>query len=506
MRFGFCGGSSRAQSPLVDTQLSTNWYPEKTENDNARVSMALYPTFGLSLACTLAGPSVRGSYTINGRTFKVSGTHLYELASNVIGFTDYGGNPGTANNNILDDGLPATMVAGGTASGQYPGQLLIASGGTLTAFNLVTNAFVAITGAPANVLMIDFLDGFFVALLSGNSFQVSAAEDCTNWPGLSVSQVSVFSDALLSLIATNRLLWVFGGKRAVAYYNSGGAVFPFSVVNGGFMEVGILAQYSVARIATAAGTSIMWLGGDERGAAMVFAANGYTPQRVSDHAIEYWFAQQSSVSDAVGWATQENGHNFYHLWFPTADAQWVLDVDMGMWHQRSSLVKGLPGAHLGRCHTYNGVHLVGDRNSGNVYIMNGANLTDNGKPIVRTRIGPTISTETKWMFINEFQVDFEMGLGPIAPLIDVNGNPRGPQAMFSFSKDFGKTWSNENAIDCGQAGQYRVRAVQRRLGKFRAWTPKVTCSDPIPWRIADAYINPTEQSQERLAKILAKMN
>jgi hypothetical protein len=499
-RFGFCNGSYRSQSPNVDAQCSINWYPEATENPGSRVAMALYPTPGLVKLCTLPGPSVRGSYTINARTFKIAGTHLCQVMADGT-FTDYGGT-GTPNNNILDDGLPATMVAGGTASGEYPGQLLIASGGTLTAFNLATNGYIAITSAPANVLMVEYLDGYFVALVAGNDFQVSNPEDCTTWPGLSISQVSVFSDALLSMIANDRLLWIFGGKRAVAYYTSGGALFPFSVVNGGFAEMGILGQFSVVRL----NNTIYWLASDERGGAIVAALNGYTPQRVSDHALEYALSTYGKISDAVAWASREQGHNFYNLWFPTANKTWVLDADLGIWHQRTSTVAGVQGANLARCHTFNfNSHLVGDRLSGNVYQQNIQTYTDNGAPIVRTRVGPTVSTENRWMFLNEFVVDFEVGLGPIPPLTDAAGNPRGPQAMFSYSTDFGKNWGNERMIDCGQAGDYRIQASDRRLGSFRNWTPKVTVSDPIPWRIADAYLNPTSSGQERLAKILAKM-
>lgn len=481
------------------------------ESPNSRTPFALYPTPGLGLFATLSptAKAVRGLQTVSGRTFAVASTHLYELTTNGT-FTDYGGNPGTANNNILDDGLPAVMVAGGTASGTYPGHLLIASGGTLTVFNLATNAFVAISGTPTNVLMIDFIDGFFIALSTGNAWEVSNVEDATTWSGLSVSQVSVFSDQLLSLIASDRLLWIFGARRAAAYYNSGAPLFPFDVASGSFMEVGIVAQFSVARVAMKSGTTILWLGGDERGQNIVFAANGFTPTRVSDHALEFWM-KGKTVSDAVGFAVQEQGHNFYVLWFPTADATWVLDVDLGFWHRRSSLVGGVAHAHLGRCHTYNfGTHLVGDRTSGNVYSMDISFLTDNtgaGKssPIVRTRVGPTISEEGSWMFFNEFQVDFETGLGPIPPLQDGAGNPRAPLATFSYSKDFGKTWSPDHMIPCGQAGQFKTRAIDRRLGKARNWTPRVIVSDPIPWRIVDAYVNATQEHQQRLSKYFAKM-
>lgn len=512
MRFGFVGPAYQSQSPLVDSEALINFYVEQAESPNARTAYALYPTPGLSLFAKLAAaaPSVRGLTTVSGRSFAVAGTHLYEFTA--AGVTDYGGNPGTANNNILDDGLPALLIAGGTQSGIYPGQLLVASGGTLTAFDLGANAFLVIAGAPANILMIDFIDGFFVALSTGNTWAVSNAEDATTWTGLAVSQVSVFSDQLLALIASNRLLWVFGARRAVAYYLSGAPLFPFDVVSGGFMEVGIAAQYSVARVATAQGTTIMWLGGDERGAGVVFAANGFIPQRVSNHALEYWLSKQVVISDAVGYAMQDQGHNFYVLWFPTANATWVLDMDLGFWHQRSSLVGGAPVAHLGRCHTYNfGRHLIGDRLSGNIYAMSPSYLNENtdvGKfiPIIRTRIGPTISEEGSWMFFNEFQVDFEVGLGPIPPLLDGFGNPRRPYAMFSYSKDFGKTWGVERMIPCGFAGEYRVRAIDRRLGKARNWTPKVTVSDPIAWRIADAYVNATSEHQQRLAKSFAKIS
>jgi hypothetical protein len=512
MRFGFVGPAYASPSPFADNEALINWRPQKVESPNARTGFILLRTSGLSLFATLkAGlPSVRGSYTTQGRTFKIAGTHLFELSA-VGGVTDYGDNT-TPNNNILDDGLPATMVAAGTVGGSYPSQLLICSGGTLTVFSLVSNSFQALTTPPVNNLMVEFLDGYFIALQSNNTWSVSNPEDATTWPGLSITQVQVFSDQLLALIATNRLLWVFGAKRAVAYYNSGAPLFPFDVASGGFMEVGLLAQYSPARIATRSGTTICWLGGDERGAGVVYAANGFIPQRVSDSAFEYWLSR-NVIADAVGMARQEEGQNFYDLWFPTANTTWTLDLDLGWWHQRTSLVKGLQAAHLSRCHTYNfGLHLVGDRNSGNVYSMSSQYFSENTgpgqqTPIVRTRVGPTISIEGGQLTvpINEFQVDFETGMGPQPPLTDAFGNPRDPYAMFSYSEDFGKTWTPERMIACGQAGRFKVAAIDRRLGSWRSWTPKVTVSDPIAWRIVDAYVNSTQQSQKRYAKSAAEV-
>lgn len=513
MRFGFVGPAYASQSPLADAEALINWYPEQMESPNSRTQWALYPTPGLAVYVTNSNaavfPNVRGLYTINNRTFAVSGTHLVEITSGP-GAIDYGGSS-TAHNNIVDDGNPATMVAGGTVGGTYPSQLLIASGGNLTAFSLATNSFVAITGAPINVLMVEFLNGFFIALTSGNTWQVSNAEDCTNWSGLAISQVQVFSDVLLSVVATNLVLWVFGAKKAVGYYLSGAPIFPFDVQSGAFAEVGISAQYSACRVATKAGTTIAWLGGDERGNNVVYVMNGFTPQRVSDHALEY-FLSRNTTSDAIGMSMQDQGHNFYVLRFPTANTTWVLDIDLGFWHQRMSFVNGAQGAHRARCHTYNfGQHLIGDAYSGAVLSMDIKYLNETvapgvSSPIIRTRIGPTVIEEGGQLPvpINDFQIDVEPGLGPAPPLLDGNNRPRDPEMMVSYSEDFGKTWGPERMLPCGQIGKTNLTVIDRRLGMWRSWTPKVTVSDPIPWRIVDAYVNSLQDKAPRLTKTYQK--
>src|SRR5437870_1332571 len=110
MRFGFVGPSYKAPSPLVSAEELINFYLEKSGVENARSPLALIGTPGLSLFQKLGAglPSVRGLETFSGRTFAVAGTHLFELTA--AGITDYGANPPTANNNIVDDGLPVTMV------------------------------------------------------------------------------------------------------------------------------------------------------------------------------------------------------------------------------------------------------------------------------------------------------------------------------------------------------------------------------------------------------------
>ncbi len=363
--------------------------------------------------------------------------------------------------------------------------------------------------------MVDFINGYFLALSVGNIWACSNPEDATTWPGTAVTEVSVFSDQLLALIASNELVWVFGAKRAVAYYNSGAAIFPFDVASGGFMEVGILAQFSAQRVATKSGTTVMWLGGDERGGSgIVYAANGFTPVRVSDHGFEHWMALQATVSDAVGMARQEEGHNYYDLWFPTANATWTLDADLGTWSKRSSLINGLPSAHLARCHTFNfGLHLVGDRTSGNVYSMSRKYFSDMtgpgiSTPIVRTRIGPTISNEGGQIpvAINEFQVDFQTGVGRNRRCSMATASRAIRWRFFPTRKTSARP-GRRIASSLAESRTVRTGvAIDRRLGSWRSWTPKVVVSDPIDWSIADAYVNGTQDQKKRWAKSIAEVS
>jgi hypothetical protein len=84
--------------------------------------------------------------------------------------------------------------------------------------------------------------------------------------------------------------------------------------------------------------------------------------------------------------------------------------------------------------------------------------------------------------------------------------PRGPQMMMRFSNDGAHTFSQEQWVDCGQAGEFSKRAIWRRLGKARDRVYEIAVTDPIPWRIIDAYLKATPGygPSERLPKELAK--
>ena len=478
--FGFVGPSYTAISPVIDDELAMNCYVEMSESDHAATPKALLQTPGRKIFATLPEGVVPGGFTVNGRTF-FAASNLWELdASGAM-----------VNRGSL--GLPPTLVTRITANET---QLVVSNNGDLFVLTLGTNAFAAVNMAQFNgpVLTIDFADGYIIAVLANShTFQVSALEDATTWSGLDIATLSYFPDNIVSMICDHRQIQFSSAKKSLWYYN-GGAGFPvFIPIQGAFAEVGSGATFSI----TQADESVFWLSQDERGALVGMVANGFNGQRVSTHAVEFAWQQYKSFNDAISWTYQENGHTFWVIFFPIANATWVYDISSQLWHQRGYWIEanGTYIADRAMCHTYNfGKHLVGDWASGNVYDLSSKYLDDAGNTIRGWRRTPTFGNANKWLYYEQVEFILGTGLAPAVPLFDGDGNPRAPQLMLRWSNDAGQTWSKTYFLSVGMQGDYRKRVIKRMLGRARKRVWEVTWTDPYPWYFTEAFVEATVQA------------
>lgn len=436
MRFGFCGPTYQSQSPNVDAERCVNLYPEAVESASARSKMVLYSTPGSRIFANLGATSILGIFacqpagSITDRVFAIvqSGPNqsLIEL------FQD-----GTQSNrgNILTPTTPHVTFA------QNGKQLAVCSGGQVWVMDLTTNALSLPAAAPTNVALIDYSDGFLVALLqNSNKFQISGLLDFTSWPGLSVAQVSEFPDNVVSLVVNQRGLFFFGRKATVPYYDAGFLNVPFTPVDGVFIEGGAASVLGRAKL----DNSIFWWDASERGQGIARRAQGYIPQRISTHSVEHLVGQYPTISDAISWAEEYEGHSFFVTYFPSgtspdgvklAGATWVYDVSTGLWHERAFLNQkaGHYEAHHAQNHAYAwGKHLVGDWSSGNIYEMSlpvptveGWDfVTDAGNPIRRLRRAPHITYEREYVFHHSLEIILETGISPQPPLTGPSDAPQ----------------------------------------------------------------------------------
>jgi hypothetical protein len=277
-------------------------------------------------------------------------------------------------------------------------------------------------------------------------------------------------------------LWLFGQNSTEIWTNTGNLDFPFARAGNTFIEQGCAAAGTVAK----ADNTVFWLGADQRGSGVVWRANGYTPQRISNHAMEREIEGYSTIADAYAFTYEQEGHIFYVLTFPTASKTWVYDAAVQAWHERAwrNPSTGALIRWRATCHAYNGgLHLVGDFETGNVYSLDLNTYTDNGDPILRLRSTVTTENMQNRVFYQQLQVDLETGVGL------ATGQGVAPLLMMRYSNDGGHVWSNEKVATIGKVGEYSARAQYQRLGAGRNRVWEISMSDPVKFAVLNSDVD-----------------
>jgi hypothetical protein len=330
---------------------------------------------------------------------------------------------------------------------------------------------------------IAFIEGFLLFNQPGSrTFYTTGPTAYTlTFPGSFFALKDSSTDNLVTLYENNREAWLVGERTSEVWFNSGGSSFSFARVPGVGPQIGCAAKHSIARL----GPSLLWLVKNEQGENMVIMTNQYSWQRVSNHAVEHAIASYPLVSDAIGYAYEEDGHGFYVLIFPTADNCWVYDVTSSemlnkpCWHQRLSYdpVAGVYHRHRSNCFIdFQNLRLVGDYQTGQIHQMSRQFYTDAGNPLRAQRRSKHVwdKPARKRIFQSSLQIEFTPGVGL------QSGQGSSPQAMIRWSNDGGFTWSNEYWRTIGAAGATKNRMKINRLGRARDRVYEVNFSDPTP--------------------------
>lgn len=479
--FGFVGPAYTAPSIYQDAQECINWfseidglkvdaavYPQMGEQ-RSRGVVALYPTPGLVLKTQLNIGEVRCLYTFSTGDvlLAVSGSTIYSINSSFVA-TSIGTLLTTSGVvSISDNGLSALIVDG---QNRYS---WVKASNTFTAIASTDGAF---TGGA----VVDAVDNYLVYNRPGSQQFAATTALSTATPALSFSSKDGSPDNLNSLIVSGRELFLLGDTTGEAWVDIGSFPFPFARIPGTNHQFGCAATYSVKRF----GQSFAWLSQNNRGQGMVMMMNGYAPQRISTHAVENDLVGQT-INDARAFTYQIEGHEMYVLIFPTANKTWVYDLSTQQWHKWLSwdTNNAVYNRHRSNCGAiFQGINLVGDYQNGAIYQISKNTYTDNGSIIRRLRRAPHLVSDFQRMFHKELQIQFQPGVGL------ATGQGSDPQCMLRWSNDGGSTWSAEYWISIGKIGQYRNRAIKRKLGWARDRIYEVVVTDPINAVIVSANI------------------
>ena len=337
-------------------------------------------------------------------------------------------------------------------------------------------------GAFTGGTNVDIVDNYFVynrpdTQQFGCSNVLSPISGSTNF-----SSKDGAPDDLVTLIVDHREIYLLGETSSEVWVDQGTSPFPFTRIPGTSTQHGIAAPFSVSRL----GNSFAYLSRNNRGLAQIVQMNGYVPQRISTHAVENTLSGKT-ITDAIAWTYQLEGHEVYVISFPTLQLTWCFDIATGMWH------KWLYTNNLGqyeRCRgncaaVFQGYVLVGDYSNGKIYHLDRNVYTDDGQHVKRLRRAPHLTVDLQRQYFEELQLQFQPGVG-----LDV-GQGEDPQAMLRWSNDGGSTWSNEHWTTIGKIGKYTNRAIWRRLGTARDRIFEVSISDPVKAVIISANLKMT---------------
>jgi hypothetical protein len=339
---------------------------------------------------------IRGLWAFGGYLYVAAGGKLYRVDQNYVQ-TEIG---------LINGSGPVSMSDNGT-------QLFVACNPDAFIYNTSTGVFAQITDPDfPGAVTVGYLDGYFVFNEPNSQrFWVTSLNDGTAIDPLDFASAEGNPDDVVSLMVDHREVWLFGNNTVEVWYNAGLADFPLARIDGAFMETGCLAPYSVAKL----DNSVFWLGSDARGNGIVYRNQGYNAQRVSTHAIEWQIQQYNVLNDAIGYSYQQDGHSFYVLTFPTAQATWVFDVATGAWHERAFWDGVRFRRHRSNCQVnFNGKVIVGDWENGNLYAYDPSVFTDNFYPqrwLRSWRALPTGQNNLKRTAQHMLQLDCESGVG-----------------------------------------------------------------------------------------------
>jgi len=394
MKTPILGSAYVARSVNAADARMVNLFPEAVP-DGGKEPGFLNRAPGLRLLANMGDGPIRGLWQFGGYGYVVSGEVLYRVDSiwTVFPIGTVSGSSG-----------PVSMSDNGT-------QLFVACNGPSFIYNSLTLDFKQITDPDfPGAVTVGYINGYFV-FNEPNSQRIwiTTLLDGASIDPLDFASAEGSPDGLVSLIVDHREIWLFGTNSVEVWYDAGTSPFPLVPVQGAFNEVGCIAAFSVAKL----DNGLFWLGSDARGRGIVYRANGYAAERISTHAVEWQIQEYGSLSDAIAYTYQQDGHSFYVLIFPSANTTWVFDVATALWHERAAFINGSFTRHRSNCQmAFNSEIVVGDHELGNIYAFDLNVFSDAGavqKWLRSWRALPVGTNDLKRTAQHSLQLDAETG-------------------------------------------------------------------------------------------------
>lgn len=315
--------------------------------------------------------------------------------------------------------------------------------------------------APTSLAVVD---GIFLIGTANNKWQAGEIDDASAWDALSFERADASPDAVVRVYGRQGEALIFGETTTEFWGNAGladGTGFSRTEV----AEFGCLAPGSVVTV----GGLVYFVAHDRT----VRRTAGYTPERISTHAIEREIEALPDKTVVVGYTWVRDGHSFYVI--RAGSLTFAYDTVTGLWHRRRSY--GDTAWNVGCAAVLGGKTIVGSITGPDLYEMGPQFLDDAGQPLVLETVLPPLVLPGKKITVHRAWWDWERGVGTgQGDDADVD-----PEVMIQWSLDGGATFSGNRTVKLGAQGRRTNDLEIRRLGqcKGQGFVFKLTCSAKV---------------------------
>jgi hypothetical protein len=200
---------------------------------------------------------------------------------------------------------------------------------------------------------------------------------------------------------------------------------------------------------------------------VAYVLNGFTPVRISNHAVEAQWNAASLGWQAVAYAYEEDGMSFFVINFGAQ--AWAYDTELGAWHQRAEGPSSAFTPYETNLHTFlpewtvagqMGVHITAGTGAtgANVYISSIAFYDDAGSNIAGQRVLPYLYAGGLRQYFGRMVLEGEFGTAAAGT----------PTITLDYSDDRGATFINPRTFgDGGAADTAAMRYWINRNGSSR---------------------------------------
>lgn len=441
-------------SNYSDAQL-INLYGEVEETKQGREIGALYNMPGLTQLASAGFGPINGMLQLGtGLLYIISASELFSITKGGVA-TDLGALHGTPPFSMIQNGSAGSQLAIFGANNK--GDLYTTGGGI---------AAISMPFATTGQIVATYQDGFgLINNPTTTEFFASNSLDLSTWSALSFGSATGDADNVVALAQTIRLLYVFKQLETEVWVNVGSSPFPFQRLDGTYIEYGCVAPSSIAKV----GDVLCWLSQTSQGQGVVMKVLGTQAMRISTSSMENEIQDYSTISDAIGYGYQFNGHEFYVLSFPIANVTWVYDKTTSdllrtpFWFKWLTFNGTSYVRHLSNCFAmYGGMALVGSHLDGKIYKLDPTNLADGTFTRQWTRSWRALPkiTQDPTRF-SKLTIDMEPG---------ATGTTGSPTVSLSWSDDGGHTFSSPITASVGALNNTTQRVYFTRLGSTKRTT------------------------------------